>query len=68
MYKAVGYYSQNEYMVGQSVAEVMRLLQKAYPNPKRGAITSKGSTSGLYGEPLKIVDETGYDKQYSKTF
>ncbi|CCF27540.1 hypothetical protein [Leuconostoc citreum] len=34
MYKAVGYYSQNEYMVGKTVAEVIRLLQKAYPKPK----------------------------------
>lgn len=66
MYKARGYYSDNEYMVGQSVAEVMRLLQKAYPNPKRGAIKSKRSTSSLYGEPLKIVDMAGRDKEYPK--
>lgn len=64
MYKAIGYYSGNEYMVGRSVAEVMRLLQKAYPNSKHRTITSRGSTSGLYGEPLKIVDLTGKDKQY----
>ncbi|MBZ5961349.1 hypothetical protein KII94_08740 [Leuconostoc gelidum subsp. gasicomitatum] len=64
MYKAIGYYSKNDYMTGRSVAEVMRLLQKAYPNPKRGAMSLKGSTTKLYGEPLKIVDMTGRDRQY----
>lgn len=64
MYKAVGYYSQNEYMVGKTVAEVMRLLQKTYPNPKRGVISLKGGVNHLYAEPLKIVDMTGRDRQY----
>lgn len=62
MYKAVGWHSQNEYMAGNSVADVMRKLQKEYPAPRR---TSRGfSTQHIYGEPLRIIDETGKDRQY----
>lgn len=62
MFKAVGWYSQNEYMVGNTLADVLRKLQKEYPAPKR---TSMGqSNPHIYGEPLRIIDETGKDKQY----
>lgn len=62
MYKAVGWHSQNVYMTGNSLAEVMRKLQEKYPAPKR---TSKGlNTQQIYNEPLRIIDETGQDKQY----
>lgn len=62
MYKAVGWHSQNVYMTGNSLAEVMRKLQEKYPVPKR---TSKGlNTQQIYNEPLRIIDETGQDKQY----
>lgn len=62
MYKAVGWHSKNEYMIGNSLADVMRKLQKEYPAPRR---TSRGmSTQQIYSEPLRIIDETGKDKQY----
>ncbi|MBK0041635.1 hypothetical protein FGL85_07655 [Leuconostoc pseudomesenteroides] len=62
MYKAVGWHSRNEYMTGNSLADVMRKLQKEYPAPRR---TSRGmSTRHIYSEPLRIIDETGKDKQY----
>ena len=62
MYKAVGWHSQNEYMAGNSLVDVMRKLQKEYPAPRR---TSRGmSTRHIYSEPLRIIDETGKDKQY----
>lgn len=62
MYKAVGWHSQNEYMVGNTLADVMRKLQKEYPAPRR---TSRGlSTQQSYSEPLRIIDESGKDKQY----
>lgn len=62
MYKAVGWYSQNEYMAGNSLADVMRKLQKKYPAPRH---SSRGlSTQHLYGEPLKIIDLTGKNRQY----
>lgn len=62
MYKAVGWNSQNEYMIGNTLADVMRKLQKEYPALRR---TSRGmSTQQLYSEPLRIIDETGKDKQY----
>ncbi|WP_349533880.1 hypothetical protein [Leuconostoc citreum] len=64
MYKAIGYYSKNEYMIGRTVAEVMRLLQQEYPNPRLGVKSLKGSVNNLYAEPLKIVDMTGSDTQY----
>ncbi|MCK8605656.1 hypothetical protein LNP18_06010 [Leuconostoc citreum] len=64
MYKAIGYYSRNEYMIGQTPANVMRALQTAYPNSKRGAMSLKGTPNHLYPEPLKIVDMTGQDRQY----
>ncbi|WP_349584441.1 hypothetical protein [Leuconostoc citreum] len=64
MYKAIGYYSKKEYMIGRTVAEVMRLLQQEYPNPRRGVKSLKGSVNNLYAEPLKIVDMTGRDRQY----
>ncbi|WP_338754604.1 hypothetical protein [Leuconostoc mesenteroides] len=52
MYKAVGWHSQNEYMAGNTLADVMRKLQKAYPAPKR---TSRGhSKQHIYDEPLII--------------
>ena len=52
MYKAVGWHSQNEYMAGNSLADVMRKLQKEYPAPRR---TSRGmSTQQIYSEPLRI--------------
>ncbi|MDC2805134.1 hypothetical protein [Leuconostoc suionicum] len=35
MYKAVGWHSKNEYMAGNSLADVMRKLQKEYPAPRR---------------------------------
>ncbi|MGR8823279.1 hypothetical protein [Leuconostoc citreum] len=66
MYKAVGYYSQNEYMVGKTVAEVMRLLQKKYPTPRYGIKSFKSSANNFYAEALKIVDESEMDMQYSK--
>lgn len=63
MYKAVGWHSQNVYVRGNSIADVMRKLQEKYPAPKR---TSRGfSTQQIYSEPLKIIDETGHDKQYT---
>ena len=53
MYKAVGWYSQNEYMAGNNLADVMRKLQKEYPAPSR---TSRGlSTKHIYAEPLRII-------------
>lgn len=62
MYKAVGWHSQNEYMAGNTLADVMRKLQKEYPAPRR---TSRGkSTQHIYGEPLRIIDESGIDRQY----
>ncbi len=62
MYKAVGWHSQNVYMKGNSLAEVMRKLQKRYPAPKR---TSRGSsTQQIYNEPLRIIDDSGKDKKY----
>lgn len=62
MYKAVGWHSQNVYMTGNSLAEVMRKLQEKYLAPKR---TSKGlNTQQIYNEPLRLIDETGQDKQY----
>jgi hypothetical protein len=62
MYKAVGWHSKNEYMIGTTLADVMRKLQKKYPAPRR---TSRGmSTQQIYSEPLRIIDETGKDKQY----
>lgn len=62
MYKAVGWNSQNEYMIGNTLADVMRKLQKEYPAPRR---TSRGmSTQQIYSESLRIIDETGKDKQY----
>lgn len=52
MYKAVGWHSQTEYMAGNTLADVMRKLQKAYPAPKR---TSRGhSKQHIYDEPLII--------------
>lgn len=55
MYKAVGWHSQNEYMVGNTLADVMRKLQKEYPAPRQ---TSRGlSRRHIYGEPLIIIDE-----------
>ena len=61
MYKAVGWHSQNEYMVGNSLADVMRKLQKEYPSRR----TQRGfGVQQLYAEPLRIIDETGKDKQY----
>jgi hypothetical protein len=64
MYKAVGWHSQNEYMVGNTLADVMRKLQKEYPAPRR---TSRGlSTQHIYGEPLRIIDVIGNDKQYAR--
>ncbi|WP_273948697.1 hypothetical protein [Leuconostoc mesenteroides] len=33
MYKAVGWHSKNEYMAGNSLADVVRKLQKEYPAP-----------------------------------
>ena len=33
MYKAVGWHSKNEYMAGNSLADVMRKLPKEYPAP-----------------------------------
>lgn len=51
-------------MAGNSLADVMRKLQKKYPAPRR---TSRGlSTQHIYGEPLKIIDVTGNDKQYAR--
>lgn len=62
MYKAVGWHSQNEYMVGNTLADVMRILQKEYPAPRR---TSRGfSTQQIYNEPLRIIDVSGKDKNY----
>lgn len=62
MYKAVGWYSQNEYMAGNKLADVMRKLQKEYPAPRR---TSRGfSTQQIYSEPLRIIDVSGKDKNY----
>ena len=62
MYKAVGWNSQNEYMIANTLADVMRKLQKEDPAPRR---TSRGmSTQQIYSEPLRIIDETGKDKQY----
>lgn len=53
MYKAVGWHSQNEYMVGNTLADVMRKLQKEYPAPRR---TSRDSaTPHIYAEPLRII-------------
>lgn len=64
MYKAVGWHSQNEYMIGNTVADVMRKLQKEYPAPRR---TSRGlSTQQIYSERLRIIDVSGKDKQYAK--
>lgn len=59
MYKAVGWHSKNEYMIGTTLADVMRKLQKEYPAPRRTM-----STQQIYSEPLRIIDETGKDKQY----
>ena len=53
MYKAVGWYSQNEYMAGNNLADVMRKLQKEYPAPRRTSRSS--STLHIYSEPLKII-------------
>ncbi|GDZ82899.1 hypothetical protein LCIT_01410 [Leuconostoc citreum] len=62
MYKAVGWHSKNEYVIGSTLADVMRKLQKEYPAPRR---TSRGlSTQQIYSEPLRIIDESGKDKQY----
>lgn len=62
MYKAVGWHSQNEYMVGNTLADVMRKLQKEYPAPRR---TSRGfSTQQIYSESLRIIDVSGKDKNY----
>lgn len=62
MYKAVGWNSQNEYMIGNTLADVMRKLQKEYPAPRR---TSRGmSTQQIYSEPLRIIDVSGKDKNY----
>jgi hypothetical protein len=62
MYKAVGWHSKNEYMIGNSLADVMRKLQKEYPAPRR---TSRGfSTQQIYSEPLRIIDVSGKDKNY----
>lgn len=64
MYKAVGWHSKNEYMMGNTLADVMRKLQKEYPAPRH---TSRGlSTQHIYGEPLRIIDVTGNDKQYAR--
>ncbi|MCT4380761.1 hypothetical protein [Leuconostoc pseudomesenteroides] len=53
MYKAVGWHSQNEYMAGNSRADVMRKLQKEYPAPRR---TSRSSSFlYIYSEPLRII-------------
>ena len=57
MYKAVGWHSQNEYMTGNTLADVMRKLQKEYPAPRR---TSRGlSTQKIYSKPLRIIDVSG---------
>lgn len=62
MYKAVGWHSKNEYMAGNTIADVMRKLQKEYPAPRR---TSRGmSTQQIYSEPLRIIDQSGKDKHY----
>ena len=62
MYKAVGWNSQNEYMICNTLADVMRKLQKEYPAPRR---TSRGfSTQQIYSEPLRIIDVSGKDKNY----
>lgn len=53
MFKAVGWYSQNEYMAGNNPADVMRKLQKEYPAPRRTSRSS--STLHIYSEPLKII-------------
>lgn len=53
MYKAVGRHSQNEYMIGNTVADVMRKLQKEYPAPRQTSRSS--STLHIYSEPLKII-------------
>lgn len=45
MYKAVGWHSQNEYMAGHSLADVMRKLQKEYPAPRR---TSRSSSTSKH--------------------
>lgn len=34
MYKVVGWYSQNEYMAGNTLADVVRKLQKEFPTPR----------------------------------
>lgn len=50
MYKAVGWNSQNEYRIGNTLADVMRKLQKEYPAPRRA---SRGmSTQQIYSESL----------------
>lgn len=50
MYKAVGWNSQNEYKIGNTLADVMRKLQKEYPAPRR---TSRGmSTQQIYSKSL----------------
>ena len=62
IYKAVGWHSKNEYMIGNTLADVMRKLQKGYPAPRR---TSRGfSTQQIYSEPLRIIDVSGKDKNY----
>ncbi|WP_413981296.1 hypothetical protein ACMDB6_05210 [Leuconostoc mesenteroides] len=53
MYKAVGWYSQNEYMAGNKLADVLSKLQKEYPEPRRTSRSS--STLYIYSEPIKII-------------
>ncbi|MGR8808802.1 hypothetical protein [Leuconostoc citreum] len=62
MYVAIGWYSQNKYIKGNTPADVIRELQRQYPNTRNKY--TKSGTRHLYPEPLRIVDISGQDKHY----
>lgn len=50
MVKVIGFNSREVYVTGETRAEVLRQLQKEFPN------TPKNSNGRLYPEPLQIID------------
>lgn len=53
---AVGYYSNQLFIIGKSKAEVLRKLQEAYPQPGKRQSRQNISSNYLYPEPLRIIE------------
>ncbi|GAP03460.1 hypothetical protein [Fructobacillus tropaeoli] len=51
---AVGYYSNQLFIVGKSKAEVLRKLQEAYPQSRR---RHDIKPNYLYPEPLRLIED-----------